>query len=56
MSFVVKLIIAGWISTIAMILTCAWKESRKLLEPRKRRESWLDRPAAPMIRPSEEGL
>jgi hypothetical protein len=56
MSFAMKLIIAGWISAIAMIATCAWRESRKVLKRLKGRESWLETPAAPTIRTSEESL
>ncbi|HTS56049.1 MAG TPA: hypothetical protein VMH03_00790 [Terriglobales bacterium] len=42
MSFVSKLMIGGWITTLAMIGVCALNESGKLLEIGRRMVSWLE--------------
>jgi hypothetical protein len=42
MSFVVKLMIVGWATTLGMIAVCALNESGKLFSIRKRMASWLD--------------
>jgi len=41
MSIVVKLMIGGWVTTLAMIGVCALNESGKLLNLRKRIASWV---------------
>jgi len=46
MSFFMKLMIAGWATTFAMIGVCALHESGKLLSIRRRLASWLERSAA----------
>jgi len=42
MSFVVKLMILGWASTLGMIAVCALNESGKLFSIRKRIAAWLE--------------
>jgi hypothetical protein len=64
MSLVVKMMIVGWIATLAMIGCCALNESGKLLKIRKSVGSWLETFAAravgtrrkPLIRRHERGL
>ncbi len=46
MSFVLKLIIVGWLTTFAMIGFFAFRDSGKLLRLRKRIATWLYAPAA----------
>jgi hypothetical protein len=41
MSFVLKLMIGGWATTLAMIGVCALNESGKLFNLRKRIASWI---------------
>jgi len=41
MSFVVKLMIGGWATTLVMIGVCALNESGKLFNIRKRIASWV---------------
>jgi hypothetical protein len=49
MSFILKLIIFGWLATILMVVVCALDESGKLLKMRRRVaawiEVWIDKPA-----------
>jgi hypothetical protein len=55
MSLVSKLMIGGWITTLAMIGLCALNESGKLLELGRRMVSWLE--ASPWVgRTPNEGL
>ena len=42
MSFIVKLIIGGWLSTFAIIGVCALNQSGKLLKFRNRLASWIE--------------
>jgi hypothetical protein len=56
MSFVVKLIIGGWISTFAIIGVCALNESGKLLKFRHRLASWIEAPEASSTHERDEGL
>jgi hypothetical protein len=42
MSLVMKLMIGGWATTLAMIGVCALNESGKLFKIRKRIASWLE--------------
>ncbi len=55
MSLFMTLMIAGWITTFAMVGFCALEESGKLRKIRKRMAMWLDNSTAPGRRP-EEGL
>jgi hypothetical protein len=41
MSFVVKLMMGGWATTLAMIGVCALHQSGKLFKIRKRIASWV---------------
>ncbi len=41
MSFVMMLMIGGWVATLSMVGVCALKESGKLLLIRKRTALWL---------------
>jgi len=41
MSFVVKLMVGGWATTLAMIGICALNQSGKLFNLRKRIASWV---------------
>jgi hypothetical protein len=41
MSLVVKLMIGGWATTLAMIGVCALNESGKLFNIRRRLASWM---------------
>lgn len=56
MSFVVKLIIAGWITTFAMIGFSALYESGKLLKLRNRLAILLESWAARLVGTREESL
>jgi hypothetical protein len=53
MSFVVKLMIVGWGTTLGMIAVCALKESGKLLGIRKRIAAWLHPSRAVRVEESE---
>ena len=55
MSFVVKLMIGGWTTTLAMIGFCALNESGKLLKIRERIAQWLESSAS-LVRPARESL
>jgi hypothetical protein len=55
MSLVVKLMIGGWATTVAMIGFCALHESGKLHKIRERIALWLESSAA-LVRPAGEGL
>ena len=55
MSFVVMLMIGGWLATLSMIGFCALKESGKLVEIHKRIGLWLET-SAPQFRMPEERL
>jgi hypothetical protein len=48
MSFVVMLMIGGWLATLSMIGFCALKESGKLVEIHKRIGLWLETSAPHM--------
>ena len=41
MSFVMMLMIGGWVATLSMVGTCALDESGKLLQIRRRAALWL---------------
>jgi hypothetical protein len=56
MSLVSKLMIGGWITTLAMIGVCALNESGKLLEIGRRIVLWLETPASAVGRTSKESL
>jgi hypothetical protein len=56
MSLVVKMMIVGWIATLAMIGCCALNESGKLLNIRKSVGSWLETFAARAVGTSGESL
>lgn len=56
MSFVLKLMIAGWITTFAMIGFCALIESGKLLKFSKQLAMLLQNLAARLAGRSEKGL
>ena len=53
MSFVVKLMIGGWITTLTMIGVCALHESGRLFNLRKRLASWMEPSAARTVRAKE---
>jgi hypothetical protein len=55
MSWMLKLIIGGWVTTLAIIAYCALDEYRERLEIRRTIASWLIA-SSPVVRPSEESL
>jgi hypothetical protein len=56
MSIVVKLMIAGWTGTFAMIGFFALKESGKLLRIRQRVASWLQSSDPSVVHTADVGL
>jgi hypothetical protein len=56
MSFIVKLIIGGWLSTFAIIGVCALNQSGKLLKFRNRLASWIEVREASSTLEREVGL
>jgi hypothetical protein len=55
MSLVVKFMIGGWATTLAMIGFCALNESGKLFNLRKRIARWLQPSDATYTRAAREG-
>ncbi len=56
MSFVVMLMIGGWIGTLSMVGVCALHESGKLLKIRRRIAWWLLETSTAPVRRAEEDL
>jgi hypothetical protein len=56
MSITVKLIIAGWVTTFAMIGFFALKESGKLRKIRRRISSWREASASSAVNAPEQSL
>jgi hypothetical protein len=56
MSFVLKVIISGWLTAFAMIGFCALNESGMLVNIQKRIALWLESLSPRVEREPEEGL
>ena len=55
MSWMAKLIIGGWVSTLAIIAYCALEKYRERVSLRRTIAAWLDVPS-PAVRTSEESV